>query len=153
TPFPIDLTFRHTDDFGGDTVTASTTLTVIDAPPTLRVEGDPTATEGQPYTLLLDAPDDAGDDVVTRCRIAWGDGQTDTAFFDHGVARRTFPQVDAAGHVVPDADGIAIMVPRDLDSSAYPLQVPHTYAFTENGYAITAQATDADGSYDAPPLP
>lgn len=63
------------DDGQGGVVTATTTLTVANTPPTLSTTGNDTILAGDLYTLNLAALD-PGDDTITGWTIFWGDGDT-----------------------------------------------------------------------------
>jgi 6-phosphogluconolactonase (cycloisomerase 2 family) len=54
-----------------------TSVTVLDVPPTLTLDGADTVEEGGRYTLNLSA-DDPGNDIVSKWFINWGDGTQTT---------------------------------------------------------------------------
>jgi len=58
--------------------TESFDVTVTNVPPTIELEGNSVANEGEAYILTLGSITDPGDDTVTQYLVDWGDGEADT---------------------------------------------------------------------------
>ena len=71
------VTVTVTDDDGASAAD-SVSITVVDVPPTLVLNGATGVNEGTPYLLTLGPVSDPGSETVTQYVIHWGDGVTDT---------------------------------------------------------------------------
>jgi hypothetical protein len=70
------LTVRVGD--GAATLDLTSTLTVLDTPPTIALGGNSSVNEGSSYTLTLGTVTDPGMDTITAYTVHWGDGLSDT---------------------------------------------------------------------------
>jgi PKD repeat protein len=96
---------RVTDPFG-QTSSASASVSIINASPTVSISGGPTVTAGSAWTITLNHAD-PGPDAVSQWIVHWGDGTTSTLPGTATNATKTYPtageyQVYA---VATDGDG------------------------------------------------
>lgn len=86
------VSVRVTSRVGSQTFSdiATATLTVLDTPPTLVLNGAPTAEAGSAYTLSLSATD-PGDDTIHTWVVNWGDGSSAETYFGNvAVVRHVY---------------------------------------------------------------
>jgi len=138
----VSFTYRATDSDGALSNTATVTLTVLDAPPTLDLSGASSVAEGVSYALAIGPVVDPGGSTVTACQLDWGDGSplqdclaaiggSLTHIFPDGPASHTisialtdedgtYPDVDTLNvtvtNVAPVAVNDAYTVPPDQNS-------------------------------------
>jgi hypothetical protein len=76
-------------DAGGNSTTATASLTINETPPTIIVTGSVYTTSGALYTINL-AATDPGDDTITSWHINWGDGTIQTVAGTSSTASHTY---------------------------------------------------------------
>lgn len=92
---------------GINEVAESTSIAVMDVPPTIALGGAPSADEGSLYTLTLGPVTDPGQDIVTQYIVDWGDGAIET-FLHAGEVTHVYADGPATQTIVvalTDEDG------------------------------------------------
>ena len=83
-----NINLRVTDSLGLSSI-VTTTLTVINTPPVITINGPTTIASGETYVLNL-ASADPGNDSIDSWLISWGDGTTETVSGSESTATHRF---------------------------------------------------------------
>ena len=155
--FPDDSRARNiglrVTDTRGESDLATTTLEVINVPPTITLSGDVNVNEDTPYELTLGEITDSGQDTVVQWIVDWGDGSGSQTFMSGGVKTHVYAEggvmhtinvdlVDEDGtHPNAGSFNITIMAVN------HPPVANHQEVSTDEdtGSAITLTGTDPDG--------
>ncbi|MEJ7596046.1 MAG: tandem-95 repeat protein, partial [Planctomycetaceae bacterium] len=98
-------------DAGGNSIVATTTLTVTNTAPTVSVTGNPATTSGTPYVINFSAMD-PGADTITAYQIHWGDGTTENISRDAASATHIYRTPGGTRSITmtaTDEDGTSLM--------------------------------------------
>ncbi|MDX6255761.1 MAG: hypothetical protein QOJ11_2095 [Frankiales bacterium] len=115
-PATFHPTVKVDDGRGGVTVSAPTTLTVVNAPPVSFIGGAPNANSGLSVNFVLSSTDPSVIDqsVGFSYAVSWGDGTSDPPF--HGPGAVVHP------HVYPAPGSYTVsLVTTDKDGGASPV--------------------------------
>lgn len=109
----------------------------VNVAPTLTVSGAPTISQGQTYTVALDAVD-PGDDTIVNWRIDWGDGVVDLLPVDPSSASHVYTV--ASNYQVlaeaTDEDGTFATMPLAVEVEAVPPLVVTSFTPDASGFQV-----------------
>lgn len=154
-PYTYTLALRVTDQTQLTDV-ATTTLTILNTPPTITLIGDANVDEGAEYVLDFGAYYDPGQDTWYQCNVHWGDGNSEpcidvplpvTHIYLDGpqVFTITVDLGDEDGYY-PDAASLAVTVNNIAPVITF---VDNTGPIDEGGsLSIIVSASDVAGSND-----
>ncbi len=158
-PHKHTINLRVIDSIGRVSA-AYSTVTVIDAPPTLSITGTNSAMVAEPYTLFLSASD-PGPDAVDSWLINWGDGSDPEivagsatsvthTFFSPGSHNISASAVTAEG-VFETALADPILVANDVPSAVLSEVEPITLGklYTDIVIAYADATGFADNAFDS----
>jgi uncharacterized delta-60 repeat protein len=90
------IALRVLDAYGATSPIATTTVTVVHIPPQVTITGNPTAVQGEPYTLNLSAFGEPSPQPIQSWTINWGDGTSDTLPGNPTTATHVFQNAPAS---------------------------------------------------------